>query len=297
MPSKKTIQRIYTIIIFFIGALFISMVFPKYATSAMGEAVKPTRTPSNTSTFTPTVTNTPTITSTPTITPTPTDRPGTHLPQTNNLLELQIPDEFIGPISYSPDNKLFAVGYDGGIRIFDTRDYSLKKRIILAYKVDVLAFSPDSKMLAAASHYSGNSANAAYITNIWETSKWNLLSSVQDGRGLITGIVWDPTSHIFVTARDTVDKNKSALFFWYTNGVALASLESPAIASMAISKDGNELYVGGKDGYVYVYGFNSYLLKYRIKVGNTSLVGLSVFKPDWICSRPEEWLPFCSKER
>lgn len=267
-----------------IAIILILMIILAYALipHESSSAVKPTRTPSMTFTPTRTASNTPTITSTPTITPTPTDRPGTHVPAENYLLELQFLENTVGPLTFSGDGKLLAVGYDGGIKIFSTKDYSLKKQIILNYQVDVIAFSPNNKMLAAASRYTGNSNSAAYITNVWETTKWNLLSAVQDGRGLVTSIAWDPTSHVFVTGRDTVDKNKSALYFWYTNGVAISSVESPTIASLAVSIDGSKLLVGAKDGYIYVYDFVTCILEGRIKVGNTAVIGLGRLQPDWI---------------
>lgn len=260
------------------------LVYPKTQMQAMGDDVKVkfTRTPTHSRTPTRTVTSTPTITPTPTITLTATPREGTHVPEADVEAEITVSDKSLGPVSYSSDGKYLAVGFDGGIKIYSLKDLSLRKSIKLVYSVDNLAFSPDGKFLAATSHYTGLGYNAKYIANLWETTQWHIVTSATDGGGAMTALAWDANSRIFIVGRDTVDKNKSAIFLWYTNGLAASWLESPPVTSLAMSNDNKYLVAGGKDGYVYVYDFFTGTILYRMRARTTAITGIVFYKPDWI---------------
>ncbi len=272
----------HTWFLVFIVMIVIGMIWmPEYSPSANVEQIRVTQTASRTATLTRTASLTPTITSTPTITPTPTVRPGTHVPKADVAVDIQLDQDNAGPLAFSTKG-LLAVGFNGGIKVYDTKNYALKKSIQLSYQVDQLEFSPNGKYLAASMHYTGNSDQQPFITSIWETTKWNLQGSVTDGKGALNTLAWDQDSRIILVGRDAIDKNNHALFLWYANGAAVSALESPPISSLMVTDDNQQIVVGGKDGSIYVYDFKSGEILKRIQTRASAITGIGMYKPNWI---------------
>jgi WD40 repeat protein len=189
------------------------------------------------------------------------------------ITEIPLGVNGLGPVSFSVDGYL-AAGYDGGIQVFQTTDWKLRKRIQLAYQVDKMAFSPDGIHLLAASHYTGKYKNAPFMAYAWETKTWKISSIQEDGNGRITALAWDAAGRIFALGREEQDKNDHALYLWYSNGSAQAALSAAPPASLAMAGWPHYLFSGGQDGYIQRYDLDSGELIDRLGSRGAAVTGL-----------------------
>lgn len=179
------------------------------------------------------------------------DGPAYALP--DQSLRIGVSEGWIGPLAFSPDGRYLAVGTDAGVRIYNLKDLSLRKWIQLAYQIDDLAFSPDGKLLAAISHYIGPYKNTPNLAHIWKTATWSLVNTVEDGKGFMTGLVWDPSGRSFITSRAEIDKNNAAIYQWYASGAAASAYISLPTVNLAVDDRGRWLFAVTDNGAILRY--------------------------------------------
>ncbi|HEX7555565.1 MAG TPA: hypothetical protein VF338_02990, partial [Leptolinea sp.] len=181
------------------------------------------------------------------------------------VTKIQVSTDSVKSVAYSKDRKFLAVGYKNGVNIYDAQALTLIKLIDLSFSENTavkLAFSPDSKMLAAITQHKESAESVTTTAYVWSLSDWSMLYSIEGGKGSITGLIWNTENNLVTLARDKTDDNGNAMFVYSLDGVLQASHESPQASSLSENSETEKLYIGSPDGFLYVYGsINSNFLK------------------------------------
>jgi len=154
------------------------------------------------------------------------------------------PDRVLGPMAYSPNGNLLAVGYYGSsggeVEVWDTRNPNKPTAVLPAHgeEVESLAFSGDSKLLA----YGGSRGDG--VVRVVDTT--NLKGSPVELRGHasdVRSIAMSPDGHTLAT----VDLNNT-LKIWDISNLQSAALtktvQRGGLTNMlAISPDGQTMAI------------------------------------------------------
>ena len=189
--------------------------------------------------------------------------------------QVQVSTDAIKSVAYSKDGKYLVAGYKSGVSFFDPKSLTFIKKIDLSAtsnSVDALAFSPNSNLLAAATQDGTNTP----IGYFWDLTTWEFLNSITDGSGIITGIDFDASGHKIIIGRDTADANGNTIFNYALDGTNQRSYEAPKVSSLQVDRDANKLYIGGADGHIYVYDWDSANFISRVQFHAANITSLAL---------------------
>ncbi len=95
-----------------------------------------------------------------------------------------IAGEINGSVAYSPDGKLLAIGMGNKVRVVDSSDFTLQRDLAIdAQRLNALAWSPDSRMLAVSS----TSDAQVYV---WDVSTGNLVRTLRGHDSWVRSVDW-----------------------------------------------------------------------------------------------------------
>jgi WD40 repeat protein len=142
-------------------------------------------------------------------------------------------------LAVSPDARILAAGsYDTDVRIWNTRDGELVRRIDdVLVATFAMAFTPDGKFLVT-----GGVDRALYF---WDTSTWKLARKLSGQPEMISAIAIAPGGGLIATGgyNELTQENPVKVLLWDTSTNAVVrSLDAPRIVgSLAFSPDGKRL--------------------------------------------------------
>ena len=114
-----------------------------------------------------------------------------------------MPFEFFGQPTWSPDGKMVAVGADGNTILMwnmDTRQFIHR---LPADSISLLAFSSDGKILAVGNNngrYLGEAGVLPLSIRLWEVDTGTLLHTIEDYHGSITHLSFSPGGKFLATS-------------------------------------------------------------------------------------------------
>jgi len=146
------------------------------------------------------------------------------------------PGKYGGPIVWSPNGKLVAVGSEIGVTLWDAEAWNQVPFSMEARNVVCVAWSPDSKMLAA----SGRSPNLVWL---WEVPSGKLLRKFEGCKEYEPSLAWSPDGTTLVS--EGAGSTKGLRVWDIQSGKLLQTLElQSSISTAAYSPDGKILAVG-----------------------------------------------------
>jgi WD40 repeat protein len=157
--------------------------------------------------------------------------------------------------SWSADGRYIAAGIqDGSIYIWDTTKSELFSK--LSYHTDDyiadLSWSPDDRMLAAASCFTGPVSVENCNLILWDPSGSQYTDSLLGGMYEITNVAWSPNGKWIASALT----NGDVILYSPHTGKQVRTLSTPAGNTIiAWSPDGKRLAAGSEDGSVLVWNF------------------------------------------
>lgn len=147
---------------------------------------------------------------------------------------------------FSPYGDLITADESGGIRMWNTKDYSLTAVLEgHAKEVFALSVSPDGKYLA--------SAGKDQLIKIWNIGGKKLIKTIYAYTGTITALDFSPDSTVLASA-----SLKGVIELWAVKDgsfyhVTTLSEEQPGIYSISFYPEGNYLASAGKDKKVRIW--------------------------------------------
>ncbi len=198
-----------------------------------------------------------------------------------HLLDIPVPRESLGRIvsriALSPDGQWIAIGFtDGQLEIYAKKDGQLvyKEKIKSTRSVgliEALAFSPDSRLMAA--------AGAEKTIYLWSTSDWKMLATFAPGKGTIFDLAFSPDGSLLAAAEGSGNGQVSLWNIQTLEAKApLTSFPFPAF-SVEFSPDGSLLVAGGLNGYLSFWHTATYKQVAKIPAHKSRIEALD-FSPD-----------------
>jgi WD40 repeat protein len=173
---------------------------------------------------------------------------GARLMSLENVLRKEAPSYLPSSVSFSPDGKTLAVGYlEGHLQLWDLGQKKLI-RVLEGYQghVQDLAFSPDSKTLAAIFGY------PEFAIQLWTVPEGERLFSFQGHEWTheFTQVIFSPDGQTLTTVarnEDAMLQGMVAELWRAEDGERLYQLEMAGVMRVAFSKEGDILATGCYD--------------------------------------------------
>ena len=167
------------------------------------------------------------------------------LPETKDMIEIKNSSD-INSISYSPDGKVLASGYDDDtVKLWSTQDGSLIRTLevngnyqtfypsMMKNEVNSVAFSPDSKVLATGSNDS--------TVKLWSIQDRSLIRTLEWYDGPVLSVAFSPDGKVLASG-----SGEGTVILWSTqDGSLIRTLEGHEwhVNSVAFSPDGKVLSI------------------------------------------------------
>jgi len=159
---------------------------------------------------------------------------------------------YCGAVQFSPAGSILAIGdLDGQVRLVDVKTFTETDAFAVAPKINAglavmsLAFSPDSRVLAA------GTAWASSDITLWDVVAKAKLPNLTGHRGFVTSLAFSPDGKTLASA-----SGDQTIKLWNTTTwkeeTTLIGHEDE-VWSVGFSSDGTTLASSGKDGSVYLW--------------------------------------------
>ncbi len=172
-------------------------------------------------------------------------------------------------VAFSPDGKLLAAASSVGVHLYDAQSLNLVRFIPSETWVRSLAFSPDGSLMAGGSY--------DHNVRLWRTTDGSLVRTLQGAADQVHSVAFSPDGQLLAAAADD-----DALRIWrIADGALLKTIRQGAqgARTVAFSPDGTMLASGGSDGIVRLWRVSDGALLREFK-GHTAWVRTVAFSPD-----------------